>query len=81
VRVLLLEAGPLEPVPDMADPTMWWRLVGSAVDWDYATIPQVELGDAVLRVPQGKVLGGSSGINGMRFIRGDRHSFGISVQL
>jgi choline dehydrogenase len=74
-NVLLLEAGPLEPVPDMADPTLWWQLVGSRVDWDYPTTPQHNLGDAVLRVPQGKVLGGSSGINGVMFIRGDRFSY------
>ncbi|MFF7214816.1 GMC family oxidoreductase [Streptomyces sp. NPDC008238] len=75
LSVLLLEAGPLDPVPDMADPRRWWQLVGSAVDWDYETVPQPGLGDGVLRVPQGKVLGGSSGINGVMFIRGDRFGF------
>ncbi|MFJ4468228.1 GMC family oxidoreductase [Streptomyces sp. NPDC089424] len=75
VNVLLLEAGPLDPVPDMADPGRWWHLVGSAVDWDYATVPQPGLGGGVLKVPQGKVLGGSSSINGVMFIRGDRFSF------
>ncbi|NMO57857.1 choline dehydrogenase [Actinoplanes sp. TBRC 11911] len=74
-RVLLLEAGPVEPVPEMADPTLWWQLVESPLDWNYETVPQTALDEAVLRVPQGKVLGGSSGINGMIFIRGDRYSF------
>ncbi|GAA3098109.1 FAD-dependent oxidoreductase [Pseudonocardia yunnanensis] len=74
-RVLLLEAGPIEPVPDMEDPTLWWQLLGSSVDWDFETVPQPALNGAVLRVPQGKVLGGSSGINGTMFIRGNRSSF------
>jgi choline dehydrogenase len=74
-RVLLLEAGPLEPIPEMASPNLWWQLVGTSMDWDYASVPQKVLNDAVLQVPQGKVLGGSSGINGGMFIRGDRPGF------
>jgi choline dehydrogenase-like flavoprotein len=77
VTVLLLEAGPAAPIPDMADPARWWKLVGSSVDWNYETVPQAAIDNALLRVPQGKVLGGSSGINGVMFIRGDRSSYDV----
>jgi choline dehydrogenase-like flavoprotein len=39
VRVVLLEAGPAKPLPQMSDPTVWPRLSGTAVDWNYRTAP------------------------------------------
>jgi choline dehydrogenase-like flavoprotein len=73
--VLLLEAGAATPVPAMADPGAWFGLWGSSVDWAYETMPQAFTDDAVLSWPRGKVLGGSSGINGMMHVRGDRASY------
>ena len=59
----------------MADPVAFFSLQGSSVDWGYQTIPQAETENAVHFVAAGKVLGGSSGINGMMHFRGDRSSY------
>ena len=74
-RVLLLEAGSAEPSAAMADPMSWPRLAGTEVDWRFQTVPQRGAGGVAQPFPRGKVLGGSSGINGMMHIRGDRSIF------
>jgi choline dehydrogenase len=71
-RVLLLEAGSGQPSPLMASPVAWPALAGTSVDWAYQTAPQAGADGAVLPWPRGRVLGGSSGINGMMHVRGDR---------
>ncbi len=38
---------------------------GTAIDWNFTSIPQVELNGNLISYPRGKMLGGSSGINGM----------------
>ncbi|GAA1264894.1 hypothetical protein GCM10009609_30120 [Pseudonocardia aurantiaca] len=72
VQVLLLEAGPADGPAMMSVPPAWPALIGSEVDWGYATVPQRGLGGAVLPYPRGKVLGGSSSINAMAHLRGHR---------
>ena len=74
-RVLLLEAGVARSIPAMGNPAAWFGLAGTSVDWAYTTVPQRGTDDAVHRWPRGKVLGGSSGINGMMHIRGDQSSY------
>ena len=74
-RVLLLEAGPAVTSAAMADPVAWPMLWHTSVDWAYETVPQTGADGAVLEWPRGKVLGGSSGINGMLHFRGDRSSY------
>jgi choline dehydrogenase len=74
-RVLLLEAGSGQPSPAMASPLAWPTLWGTSVDWAYQTVPQAGAGGAAIPWPRGRVLGGSSGINGMMHIRGDRRSY------
>jgi choline dehydrogenase-like flavoprotein len=73
--VLLLEAGAATPVAAMADPNAWFSLWGSSVDWAYETTPQPGTDGAIQSWPRGKVLGGSSGINGMMHVRGDRAAY------
>lgn len=73
--VLLLEAGAATPSPAMADPNAWFSLWGTSVDWAYETVPQPGTAGATQSWPRGKVLGGSSGINGMMHVRGDRSSY------
>ncbi|KAE8341502.1 hypothetical protein BDV24DRAFT_151159 [Aspergillus arachidicola] len=43
-------------------------LLGSEADWQLITTPQTELSNRAIKEPQGKLLGGSSGINGKTFI-------------
>lgn len=70
-RVLLLEAGPAMGPAAMSVPPAWLGLFGSEVDWAYTTVPQKGTGARPHYWPRGKVLGGSSSINGMGFVRGD----------
>jgi choline dehydrogenase len=71
VRVLLLEAGPSDWHPFIHMPAGLAKLVGKkGVNWDYNTEPDAALGGRRLWWPRGKVLGGSSSINAMCYIRG-----------
>ncbi|HEY0803690.1 MAG TPA: GMC family oxidoreductase N-terminal domain-containing protein, partial [Pseudonocardiaceae bacterium] len=75
VRVLLIEAGPADGPLSMADPFAWKSLLGTEVDWARTTVPQTGLGGAEFPYPAGKVLGGSSSINGMFHLRGHRANY------
>ncbi len=44
-------------------------------DWGFSSEPEPHLGNRRLATPRGKVLGGSSSINGMVFVRGNRADF------
>ncbi len=70
VRVLALEAGEREIPPNVADPSLWYTLLGSSVDWDYISIPQPGLGGRVTHEPRGKIPGGSSNLYIMMHVRG-----------
>ncbi len=70
-RVLLLEAGPRDWHPFIHMPAGIAKLVGKkGVNWDYTTEPEAQLDGRRLWWPRGKVLGGSSSINAMCYIRG-----------
>ena len=70
-RVLLLEAGPRDWHPFIHMPAGIAKLVGNkGVNWDYTTEPEPNLGNRRLWWPRGRVLGGSSSINAMCYIRG-----------
>ena len=70
-RVLLLEAGPRDWHPFIHMPAGIAKLVGmKGVNWDYYTEPESALEGRRLWWPRGKVLGGSSSINAMCYIRG-----------
>jgi choline dehydrogenase len=69
-QVLLIEAGGAEPSPEMAVPSAWPALMGSAADWGYLTTAQADAGPVAY--PRGRALGGSGAINAMAHIRGHR---------
>ena len=76
IRVLVLEAGGADnDSPAMTTPGRWPSLIGSPYDWGYATEPEPGLGNRRVTFPRGKVVGGSSAINAMTFIRGHRLCF------
>ena len=76
VRVLLLEAGPSDWNPFVHMPAGLSKLVGQkGVNWNYNTAPQASLGGRNLWWPRGKVLGGSSSINAMCYIRGNARDY------
>jgi choline dehydrogenase len=75
-RVLLLEAGGDDSsVEDVHVPPAWPTLWGTEVDWAYETTPQPGTGNLPHSWPRGKVLGGSSTINAMVYLRGHRNDF------
>jgi len=75
VSVLLLEAGPADDADEIRAPAALNRLFQTAYDWNYLTVPQHRAGGRSVYWPRGKVLGGSSSINAMIYIRGNRHDF------
>ncbi|MFZ2872120.1 GMC family oxidoreductase [Zavarzinia sp.] len=76
VKVALLEAGGKDWNPFIHMPTGMKVLVGGkSVNWHFETEPQAHLDGRRLFWPRGKVLGGSSAINGMVYIRGHRSDY------
>ncbi len=75
-RVLLLEAGPRDWNPFIHMPAGLAQLVRfNAVNWGYETEPEPNLNNRRLYWPRGKVLGGSSSINAMCYVRGHRTDY------
>jgi len=75
VSVLLLEAGPSDDADEIHAPAAINRLFQTAYDWNYSTVPQHRAAGRSIYWPRGRVLGGSSSINAMVYIRGSRHDF------
>ena len=80
-RVLLLEAGPkkhwLSPMP-----VSFAKLIDNpAANWCYRSEPDDGSGGRAIPIPRGKLLGGSSAINGLVFVRGQRLDYDIWAQL
>ena len=73
--VLVLEAGGRDDAQEIEIPAAFPKLFNSPADWDYATVPQRQLDGRELYMPRGKVLGGSSSINAMIYIRGHRSDY------
>jgi choline dehydrogenase len=72
VNVLLLEAGPPDVKENIHVPLGYLSLAKTDVDWDYSTAPEPFCAGRRVYLPRGKVLGGSSSINAMVYIRGNR---------
>ncbi|MEX2549262.1 MAG: GMC family oxidoreductase N-terminal domain-containing protein [Nitriliruptoraceae bacterium] len=68
--VLLLEAGPRDRDPRIRIPAAVTDLWFGPLDWSYVTTPQSGLDGRVDAWPRGRVLGGSSSINAMMYVRG-----------
>ena len=81
-KVLLLEAGgrpvnPLIKIPLVAGLLYHWP----GLNWGYETTPQKHMNDRAIVWPRGKVLGGSTAINGMMYMRGHRSDYDQWAQL
>ncbi|HMM57004.1 MAG: choline dehydrogenase [Xanthomonadales bacterium PRO7] len=75
-RVLLLEAGGRDWHPFIHMPAGIAKMVNrKGINWDYSTEPEAQLDNRRLWWPRGKVLGGSSSINAMCYIRGDARDY------
>ena len=74
-KVLLLEAGPRDWNPLIHMPTGEVFMVGSSVDWQFKSEPEPRLGGYQVPLPRGRVLGGSSSINGQIYVRGHHRDY------
>jgi choline dehydrogenase len=80
-KVLLLEAGPASH-PWSAIPIGFAKLITNpAANWLYDAEPEASTKGRRIPVPRGRMLGGSSAINGLAFVRGQRQDFDTWAQL
>jgi choline dehydrogenase len=75
VRVLLLEAGPPDVKENVHVPLGYLQLAKTDVDWDYSTAPEPFCNGRRVYLPRGRVLGGSSSMNAMIYIRGNPRDY------
>jgi choline dehydrogenase len=75
VRVLLVEAGPPDVKDNIHVPLGFLKLGRTDVDWDLSTAPEPFCLRRRIFLPRGKTLGGSSSINAMVYIRGNRRDY------
>ncbi|MBX2826165.1 MAG: choline dehydrogenase [Gammaproteobacteria bacterium] len=74
--VLLLEAGGRDWNPWIHIPVGYFKTIHNpATDWCYQTEPDPGLNGRSLKWPRGRVLGGSSSINGLLYVRGQRQDY------
>ncbi len=74
-QVALLEAGGEDRSPAVRQPSQWPLLWDRGESWGYATTAQAGYLLRTIPCPRGKLLGGSSAINAMMYIRGDRRDY------
>ena len=80
-KVLVLEAG-RESHPWSRIPVGFARLIENpAANWLYSSEPDAGTGQRRIPIPRGKLLGGSSAINGMVFVRGQSQDYDTWAQL
>src|SRR5262245_35980717 len=82
VKVLLLEAGGKDNNIWIKVPLGLFYLIGNPrADWCYETEPEPECNGRRIPIPRGRVLGGSSSINGMVYVRGQPRDYDVWRQL
>ena len=80
--VLLLEAGGRDWSPLIHIPGGFWQMIDRpSVNWCFETEPESNTHDRNIPIPRGKVLGGSSSINGMLYVRGQARDYDTWAQL
>jgi choline dehydrogenase len=80
-KVLLIEAGPASH-PWSRIPIGYAKLINNpTANWLYNSEPEANTNGRRLPVPRGKILGGSSSINGLAFVRGQAQDFDTWAQM
>jgi 4-pyridoxate dehydrogenase len=75
-RVLVLEAGGWDRDPWIHIPLAWGRMMARRMhDWKYSTDAEPGMNGRQIEIPRGKVIGGSSSINAMAYVRGHRGDY------
>ncbi|KAI0200708.1 GMC oxidoreductase [Astrocystis sublimbata] len=76
VRVAVIEPGDdVRNNINVTDPSLFTVPYNTSIDWLYSTTPQPAAGNRTIPWHAGKAIGGTSTINGMTYIRGDRSQF------
>lgn len=75
VSVALIEAGGSDDREAIRVPRQYFSLWGTDVDWRYASTPQPGTAGRTHLMPRGRVLGGTSSLNGMVYLRGARSDY------
>jgi choline dehydrogenase len=75
LNILLLEAGGKDSKQDIHIPAAFPKLFKTKYDYAFTTVPQKYTGNREMYLPRGKVLGGSSSINAMIYIRGNKADY------
>lgn len=75
-KVILIEAGPRDWNPWIHIPVGYFKTIHNpSVDWCYKTEPDPGLNGRSIEWPRGKVLGGSSSLNGLLYVRGQPQDY------
>jgi choline dehydrogenase-like flavoprotein len=74
-RVAVVEAGPPASGRLFEIPTLFSQQLKSAFDWDYQTEPEPKLGGRRTNLPRGRAVGGTSSMNTMAYVRGNRWDY------
>lgn len=74
-EVVLIEAGVPDTAQEIHIPAAFPQLFKSQYDWDFSTEPEPGLAGKRVYLPRGKMLGGSSSMNAMVYIRGNRADY------
>lgn len=81
-KVAVIEAGGRDSSPWIHIPVGYFRTMGNPkTDWGYVTEPDPGLNGRRLKWPRGKVLGGSSSINGLLYVRGQSQDYDTWAQM
>jgi choline dehydrogenase len=75
VKVCLIEAGAPDVAENIHTPAYVGRLFRTEYDWDYDSHAEPFCDNRRIYLPRGRVLGGTSSINGMIYIRGNRADY------
>jgi choline dehydrogenase len=75
VMVALVEAGGPDTATQINVPVEFRELQKTKYDWNFESEPEATLGERRLSIPQGKVVGGTSSLNAMVYIRGNPLDF------
>jgi choline dehydrogenase len=82
VKVILLEAGGRDLNPWIHIPVGYFKTIHNpSVDWCYKTEPDPGLNGRSIEWPRGKVLGGSSSLNGLLYVRGQPQDYDRWAQM
>ncbi|WP_420410140.1 GMC family oxidoreductase [Hoeflea sp.] len=74
-KVLMIEAGEEATDPDIWNPAAWPALQGRSYDWDYVTEPQAGTAGRAHHWARGRLVGGSSCLHAMGYMRGHPDDF------